>query len=415
LHEVDRIDAHLLQAKAGNASGFLITGERGIGKTSLLLHARAAAEGRVRVRDERRRLNFLVLQTDIEPQTTQMALARKIELALRRALIMNERALGVLQRTWEFLQRLQAAGYGLKPKESSSLPDETLMEELAYSLASTTTAMTTPRAAADWGLVGVYDGVVLLVDEADSASPQLELGTFLKLLVERVQRHGCERLLVGLAGTPRVREALLSSHESALRLFEVLELGPLTRDETAQVLELGLAEANERNEEPMEIAPEAKDVICYLAEGLPHFIQQFAHSAFERDEDGVIDVDDVVNAAIGEGGAIEALGNRMYRDVFYRRITDESHRDVLRLAATHRGGWIGRDELAPALAGRPDQVDCALAALTELEVLVQDPTDASGYRLANRGLAMWIRLFGKDHETVKRESLAVTAEKSAPS
>src|SRR5688572_18499872 len=71
--ELDRLEDHLAQAKAGNASAFLLTGERGIGKSSLLLYAQAVAQDTESADHPR---NFLVVHTDLDPQTSQLGLMR---------------------------------------------------------------------------------------------------------------------------------------------------------------------------------------------------------------------------------------------------------------------------------------------------------------------------------------------------
>jgi hypothetical protein len=269
--EVDRLEDNLLQTSVGNPGAFLITGERGIGKSSLLLYISVVASGFVPAGEHE--LNFLVIHTDLDQTTTQFGLVRKIELGLRKALETDEKSLSRIRKAWEFLQRIEAGGFSLK-NEHSNLPIETLIEESAYSLASTVNSITSDRTASDWGLAKVYDGVLLLIDEADNASPQLNLGAFLKLLLERVQRSNCHRLAIGLAGLPKISEILIKSHESSLRLFEEIHLGPLTREETRRVLDIGLKEANQKNSTAVSMDSEAQSLLTHLAEGFPHFIQQ---------------------------------------------------------------------------------------------------------------------------------------------
>src|SRR5207247_7441322 len=84
LDELRRLKSALVQTRAGKPVNFMITGERGIGKTSLLLYLKHAAEGRIKVEDAE--LSFLVIDTDVDQNTTQLGLISKIELGLERVL-----------------------------------------------------------------------------------------------------------------------------------------------------------------------------------------------------------------------------------------------------------------------------------------------------------------------------------------
>ncbi len=90
LEEVRILGANLLQARAGRPVHFMITGERGIGKSSPLTYLKYVAEGAVPIEGTTAR--FLVVDTDVDPSTTQLDLMERIELGLRRALGKTEPA-----------------------------------------------------------------------------------------------------------------------------------------------------------------------------------------------------------------------------------------------------------------------------------------------------------------------------------
>ena len=155
------------------------------------------------------------MDLDIESSTTDLGLIRRVELGLKREFSKADPA-SFLKKCWEFLQRLEACGVSLRDSEPATDP-ETLYDEFAYSLARTTSQITEPDAASVFG--AKYDGVLLLIDEADNAEKSLRLGAFLKLLSERVHRAGCNRLMIGLAGMPTLREVLREGHPSSLRIL----------------------------------------------------------------------------------------------------------------------------------------------------------------------------------------------------
>ena len=107
--EIVKLESYLVQTKNENPVSFMITGERGIGKSSLLNYIKAVAEGLEGV--DETRVSFLAIDTDIDWNTTQLGLVEKIKLALERALGQTEKARDFLTQSWEFLKRVEAGGF----------------------------------------------------------------------------------------------------------------------------------------------------------------------------------------------------------------------------------------------------------------------------------------------------------------
>lgn len=391
LAQVEALEEALLQTRAGRAKSFMITGERGIGKTSLLQYFKWVAQGHIAIRQEH--MKFLVVELDVDSLTTDLGLIRRVDLSLRRELAKTEPARHFLSAGWEFLQRLQAFGVSLREEERPT-DRETLHDEFAHSLATTVNRITQADATPDF--IARYDGLVLLIDEADNAPRTLCLGAFLKLLTERAQRHGCDRLMIGLAGMPTLREVLREGHPSSLRIFDELPLDTLSRDEVSLVIDFALRDANEKNEEKTAIDNPAREALINLSEGYPHFIQQFGYSAFASDRDCVIDIEDVRQGAFGTLGAMEKIGDRYYRDDFYNKIQKDSYRQVLRIMADSENRWVSKKDIRAAFRGRTSILDNALHALRERKIILAKEGERGMYRLQHRGFAFWIKLYTTD-------------------
>lgn len=397
LSESDKLENHLMQTRAGRPVNFLLTGERGIGKTSLLVYLKYVATGQIAV--DGNKLTFLVIETDVDQKVDQLALVKKIELGLRRELNKTEKARQFMTNAWQFLQRLEVAGVAFK--EQQQRDEDLVVEEFAYSLAETVDRITSQQPDDTFGTT--YDGVLLLIDEADNSSPDLHLGSFLKLLLERLQKNGCNRVMVGLAGLPEVRKVLVDSHASSLRLFEEVPLGRLNDREVERVIDLCLKRANEENSEPTTIAPAAKAKLVEVAEGFPHFIQQFGYCSFEADKDGVIDETDVAVGAFGPRGGLEIIGDCYYRTNFYNKIQKESYRQVLRIMAEKQDAWITKAEIKRRFGGQGSTLDNAIQALRARHIILSREGHKGVYRLQHRGFAMWIKLHASSREVIDLE------------
>jgi len=76
------------------------------------------------------------------------------------------------------------------------------------------------------------DGILILIDEADKPSAGSNLGEFVKLFTERLTKRGCNHVFLGLAGLSELLPKLRQSHESSLRIFEMLTLESLQPNES---------------------------------------------------------------------------------------------------------------------------------------------------------------------------------------
>src|SRR6266498_834282 len=75
--ELKCLERVLHQTKHGNAEHFLITGERGIGKSSLLFYMQCIADGSITTM-ENQRFNFLVLGVQLDDETTYASIVTKV-------------------------------------------------------------------------------------------------------------------------------------------------------------------------------------------------------------------------------------------------------------------------------------------------------------------------------------------------
>ncbi|MDQ3798536.1 MAG: ATP-binding protein [Acidobacteriota bacterium] len=400
LEELDKLETHLLQTRAGSPSNFMITGERGIGKSSLLNFVKAVAEGDIPIGDlsEAETVRFLVIDTDIDQSTTQLGLLKKIELGLRMELAKNEPTRKFFADAWGFLKRVEAAGIKLRD-ETALQQNETVIEEFSYSLADT--ACRICSADEDSIFKIHYDGILILIDEADNGSKELGLGSFLKLLLERLQRRNCNVVMVGLAGLPHLHDVLMSSHESSLRLFEEIILSRLSDNEVDTVIDMCLTKANRENKTEYKIEKDARGLLRHLSEGYPHFIQQFGFSAFAHDTDKIIDIVDVEEGAFSPRGALDVIGDRYYRNDFYNKIQQESYRQVLRIMSNNLDGWVSKRDIRKKFKGNDSTLDNAIRALRERHIILSKEGEKGVYRLQHKGFAYWIKLKTSKHEELQ--------------
>src|SRR5690606_19583771 len=155
----------------------------------------------------------------------------------------------------------------------------------------------------------------------------------------KLTKKECEKLLIGMTGQPGLIKKLKASHESSSRIFTTLTLKPLASAEIKEVIDGGLKKANQINNNSTQITEGAINLIEQLCEGYPHFLQEFAYKAFERDTDNLIDEEDVRKGAFGEHGALNQLGHKYFNELYFVKIGSDEYRRVLQAMSQFSDEW----------------------------------------------------------------------------
>lgn len=396
-HELVVTEKLLIQTKANKGHGFLLTGQRGIGKTSLLNLVKYKAEGDIDVNEQN--LNFLVVDIDVTKETTQQILIKKIEIALKRKLAKSEKTRAIFGEIWSFVGRIEAAG--VKVNTNSTNDNELIFEEFCYSLADTLNRVTktTDKSKFD----SSYDGLLIMIDEADNACPELDLGTFVKLLYERLQKEKTQHLMVGISGLPNTKQVLSDSHPSSIRIFDELVLDRLEEADIKYVIERVLEHSKDINGFETKISERAEKLLINLSEGFPHFIHQYGYCAFDLSDGKMITEDNVINGAFGSNGAIERIGDKYYRDDYYNKIKKDSYRQVLLIMSEKLDSWVSRIYIKNRFKGKDSTLNNAITALRSRGIILDKEGSRGMYRLQDKGFAWWIKMNKKREERDKRE------------
>lgn len=384
--EIDSLEQGLHQTKHGHSTNFLVTGERGIGKSSLMMCLDYIAKGDVINNCDK--FDFVSISIVLSPKITLVTLIKLIERKLNRELSKIESFRSFIKDTWSFAQRLKVMDSGIEQSDIDA-DDDILIDEFSYSLSETCNRLINPKKGES-----KKDGIVFFIDEADNVADELRIGYFFKVVTELLQKNGCSNIMFMLAGLPDAAEKLSKSHESSIRLFHHLKIRELIPEDRKYVIERGLESGNEINAEKTTISEDAKNSISTLSEGYPHFIQQIAYSAFEHNDDGEISKQDVTESAFKSGGAIDSIGSRYYESSFHDKIKSDEYRQVLSIMADKMNSWIKKSEIRVQFEGDDTTLTNALQALASRRIILKNPSKMGEYRLQHRGFAIWIKLFG---------------------
>lgn len=383
ISELEAVESAYFQTKHGNPQHFFITGERGIGKSSLLLVNEDVAKGEMDTIDGHT-FKFLTVTADLAGATTIddiiKSIARGLQSTLNTNIIFKQKA----KATWSFLKDWEILGVRYHSPDIDN-DSEVRIDELVSNVAGLCSELSDE-----------IDGIVFLLDEVDRPPVEADLGRFLKSFDERLFRAKCPKICFGLAGLPNAIYKMRESHPSSPRLFEVLTMSPLELQERHAVIDHAIEEANKINDDKVTVSAKGKDLLANISEGYPHFLQEFGHAAFSANDDDIIDEDDVAEGAFSENGALGQLGDKYFTEMYHIRINSDDYRKVLSAMANHLDAWVKREEIVKESGVSSTSVTNALSALKQREIILADDARKGYYRIPTKSFATWIRLIASE-------------------
>jgi hypothetical protein len=379
--ELQFIEQSLFQTKHGNPQHFLIEGERGLGKSSLFLVVEQMATGQIPINITGRG-NFIVINIELDSSQSFFDILKLIAADFKRALAEREKIKNMASGVWDFLSSWEILGVKYHKIDDNLVQPYEVLNSLVENFEKVVKL-------ADKEI----DGILILVDEADRPGEKASLGEIVKLLTEKLTKKGCDKVVLGMTGQPGLISKLKASHESSARIFTSLTLKPLSDDENKEVVLNGIKEANKKNIEQTEIDEEALWLISQLSEGYPHFLQEFAFKAFEKDENFRICVEDVKNGAFGSFGALKQLGDKYFNDLYFAQIGSNEYRRVLQAMASFSDSWVNREKINNEIAIKGTTLNNALQALKTRNIIIANPAQSGEFRLPTKSFAAWIKAF----------------------
>ncbi|MBL9153526.1 MAG: cold shock domain-containing protein [Verrucomicrobiales bacterium] len=170
---------------------------------------------------------------------------------------------------------------------------------------------------------GDASGITFLIDEVDVLLEDVDLAPFLKATIERLRLNHHLSVSFIIGGVTGSATNLLIQHPSAGRLFENIAIGPMQNGELSEIIDLCLEGTG------VEITEHAKNKVVGLANNFPQPVHLIGYHAFRLDADAFIDVDDVDRA---KGFVVTNLKKQEFQERFEQLIQGGSL-DVTRVLA----------------------------------------------------------------------------------
>lgn len=146
------------------------------------------------------------------------------------------------------------------------------------------------------GVKDSKDGIVIIIGEVDTVAEDTNIASFLKIASELLVSSELDRVALYLGGITDAMEKLKVDHESIGRIFEIIELNPMRPEESREVITKTLESGVESSQ--VTVSDRAMRQIVQIADGFPAIVHQLCFHAYRYDEDNRIDEEDLRKALV---------------------------------------------------------------------------------------------------------------------
>jgi hypothetical protein len=361
--EIEYLKDRAGQASTGRLQVAFLSGERGIGKTSLASFARLLAE---------REFQVLGLHTFLGGVSSLAEMVRLVFDRLLKESIGNETR---FERVKKYLgDHIRQVGlFGVSVEFSPADADlRRMVQDFAPALRNLLQQLEGDRRA-----------ILLILDDINGLANSAEFANWLKSLVDEIAtaREPLALCLL-LVGVEERRQALISLQPSLARVFDLTEIRAWAPAESADFFRQAFSKVGVHVEE------NAIQALCEFSGGLPVLAHEIGDAVFKADTDGRVELADAIAGIIA---AAEIVGRKYLQPQVFQALRSDRYRNILRrLASTpaERGvdpRFTRKSLLKDASQDEAKVVDNFLSRMKELGVIHADADGGPGaYTFSNR-------------------------------
>jgi AAA+ ATPase superfamily predicted ATPase len=230
-------------------------------------------------------------------------------------------------------------------------------------------------------------GLVIVLDDLNGLAASGAFANWLKSLVDEIAtaREAMPLTLI-LAGLPDRRRQLLDRQPSLDRVFDLITIRPFNEAETRQFYEQTLAKVN------VSVTPDALHLLWRFSGGYPVFLHEIGDAVFKVDTDGKIDANDAI---AGVMSAALIIGEKYIEPKVLDAIWSERYRGILKkIAEAPLALQFAKADLLKRISPEEAKVlNNFLQKMKQMGVIHQDPAMGRGqYRFTSELYAMFFWL-----------------------
>jgi AAA+ ATPase superfamily predicted ATPase len=377
LNEIQRLERAIRQTATGRNENVFITGERGIGKSSLAAFIRYFAE---------REYNFIGIHCYLGGIRDLEGMIRIICQRLLQETT-DKTILDKLQKIFsKYIRQLTLFGIGIEFTTDKS--------ELRILLDNFLPLM---RNINNIIRENQKRGMVLILDDLNGITGISDFAHFLKSFVDELatSKESLPILLI-LVGISYRREDLIKYQPSIARIFNVIELSPMQPSEVTEFFRKTFGDQN------IYISDDILSKIVQLTGGLPMLMHEVGDAIFWEDTDNFIDINDANRGIIN---AVESIGKKYLEPQIYQVMRSRTYRTILRKIGELPLGtnFLRKDMLEKMSEKEQKSFDNFLRRMKKLGVITEGEIRGE-YRFINQLYHFYILLEGVKAEIQGKHS-----------
>ena len=215
----------------------------------------------------------------------------------------------------------------------------------------------------------------LILDDINGLAGSEEFANWLKSSVDEIATAQQEtRLCILVAGLEERRQELVANQPSLARVFDLIEIRPWSDDEVLEFYRNSF-EGNAK------ISEAGLQTLVRFTGGLPVLAHEIGDAVWRTARTDEIEDDEVLRGIVS---AAEVIGRKLLEPGIFRAIRSERYRAILRKIADAPRTHFTRTEILERLTGAERKVlDNFLRRMRTLGALERDPEVQGGYRFSN--------------------------------
>lgn len=294
-----------MQTSTGRSENLFLTGERGIGKSSLAVLTRYIAE---------EKYQFVGVHCYMGSATNVRDVCRIVLTKILQAMPDKDIFDKVKTVVGKYITGIQLGVFGVGMNIEFT-DDQKLLEDLPLNFLSI--------------IRGIFEtikedktGLLLILDDLNGMSNVPGFSHFLKSFVDEIASSQKPLpILLILVGIPDRMGDLAKNQPSISRIFNVIELNPMNNNESEEFFKKAFENAN------ITLKQDALPILTRYSGGLPVLLHEVGDAVYWEDSDSCIDRDDAIN---GIFHAAENVGRKYLDRQVYQTLRSETYHSILR-------------------------------------------------------------------------------------
>ncbi len=363
--QIEEILRYVRATTSGKQENVFLTGERGIGKSSLAAYLRQLVASRENV------LGVHVFLGHVETLDEFVRCIFEAILKEAKAHRWYERVSGFFGK---YVTQIDLFGISVRfdpPKEDLT----ELVRSFPEALWNVSEKIRDER-----------KGIFIVLDDINGLARRPDFANWYKSFVDYAATHyKSYPVLVMPTGIPAIRDALSSHQPSLMRVFRVVDIAKLSDAEVRDFFQRAFEKVN------MTVEPDALASLVRYSSGLPIFMHEIGDAVFWVTKDNTVTPED---AAMGIINAAESIGRKYLDPRVYRAIRSTRYISILRKLGEQqpiRRDFTKRDLEAALTSDEKKVLHNFLQKMRALQVIEQDPEAGRGsYRFTNEMYPVYI-------------------------